>query len=245
MSSSPEVLVLDETALRRWDEELVPDDIAYAAAYPGPAGPGCVHTVYVPVPQFVDDVVAQWGLFARQAMESYPEQWHDLLVELAGVDPGELEALTLAKLRAEPIEDLRIDFEDGFRAHRGTEADDQEEDAHAVRAAGVVAGMTMPRSWGLRIRSLAGATRGRGLRTLDLFLGELLGLGPLPAGFVITLPKANSSSRNSSSVRSPRRRVAPSSDLIRNPTNAVPALRPRAVPAARAAASSSSSGRAP
>jgi citrate lyase beta subunit len=192
MSSSPEVLVLGEEALRRWDDNLLPDDIAYAAAYPGPAGPGCVHTVYVPVPQFVDDVVGQWGLLARQAMESYPEQWHDLLVELAGVDTSELEALTQAKLTVEPIEDLRIDFEDGFRAHRDTDADDQEEDAQALRAAGLVAGMTMPRSWGLRIRSLAGPTRRRGLRTLDLFLGELLRLKQLPAGFVITLPKVTS-----------------------------------------------------
>ncbi len=192
MSSSPEVPALDREALRRWDDELTPDDIAYAAAYPGPAGPGCVHTVYVPVPRFVDDVVAEWGVLALQATESYPQQWHDVLVDLAGPDTRELEALTLAKLRTEPIEDLRIDFEDGFRAHRGTESDDQEEDAHAVRAAALVAGMTMPRSWGLRIRSIGGATRSRGLRTLDLFLGELLRRGPLPAGFVVTLPKVTS-----------------------------------------------------
>src|ERR1700712_5600468 len=104
MSSFPEVLVLNGEALRRWDDELVPDDTAYAAAYPGPAGPGCVHTVYIPVPQFVDGVAAQWGLSARQAMESYPQQWRDVLVELAGADTAELDALTLAKLRTEPIE---------------------------------------------------------------------------------------------------------------------------------------------
>ncbi|HEY5114449.1 MAG TPA: aldolase, partial [Nakamurella sp.] len=98
---------------------------------------------------------------------------------------------TRAKLATEPIEDLRIDFEDGFRAHRTTPADDQDEDSHAVRAAEVVAGMTdLPRSWGLRIRSLAPSTRRRGLRTLDLFLAELLSqAGSLPDGFVITLPK--------------------------------------------------------
>lgn len=55
-----------------------------------------------------------------------------------------------------------------------------------------MAGTPLPRSWGLRIRSLAGATRARGLRTLDLFLAELLRHGSLPPGFVVTLPKVTS-----------------------------------------------------
>ena len=42
---------------------------------------------------------------------------------------------------------------------------------------------------GLRIRSLEAATRRRGLRTLDLFLGGLLAETELPDGFVVTLPK--------------------------------------------------------
>ena len=192
MSSSPDVLALSPQLLAGWEEQLVPDDVAYAAAYPGPAGPGCVHTVYVPVPRFVDGVVDRWGLLAQQAVQSFPEQWQAALVELAGPDAAELENLTLTKLRTEPIEDLRIDFEDGFRSHRGTVEDHDEEDGHALRAARLVAATVMPRSWGLRIRSLGGATRARGLRTLDLFLGELLRLGPVPAGFVVTLPKVTS-----------------------------------------------------
>ncbi len=192
MSSSPDVLALSPQLLGGWEEMLAPDDTAYAAAYPGPAGPGCVHTVYIPVPRFVDGVVDQWGGLARQALQSYPEQWREVLAGLAGPGAAELGTLTMAKLGTEPIEDLRIDFEDGFRAHRGTAADNYEEDGHALRAAGLVAAAVMPRSWGLRIRSLGGATRSRGLRTLDLFLGELLRLGSLPEGFVITLPKVTS-----------------------------------------------------
>src|SRR6195952_5823360 len=192
MSSSPDALALGPERLTGWAERLSPDDVAYAAAYPGPAGPGCVHTVYIPVPRFGEDVVSAWGSLAQQAVQSHPEQWRAVLSELAGPDIDELASLTLAKLAAEPIEDLRIDFEDGFRAHRGTRAHDDEEDAQARRSASVVSGTAMPRSWGLRIRSLAGATRARGLRTLDLFLGEGLALGPLPAGFVITLPKVTS-----------------------------------------------------
>ncbi len=211
MNSSPDLLrpglrgpvaagavpsALGPDLLQRWDHDLISDDMAYAAAYPGPPGPGAVHTVYIPVPSFVEGVVAQWGLRARESVAQHRAEWLGVLDDIAGPAAAEIDALTLAKLTAEPIEDLRIDFEDGFRAHRGTETDDAEEDAHAVRAARVVASMSMarsmPRSWGVRIRSLAAPTRRRGLRTLDLFVGELLSRSELPGGFVITLPKVTS-----------------------------------------------------
>lgn len=190
--------VLTPDLLRDWDDQLAPDDTAYAAAYPGPPPPGCVHTVYVPVPRFDREVIDRWRTAAQQAVADHPDAWTSVLstlatdAELADDGINRLRQLTADKLAREPIEDLRIDFEDGFRPHRGTAADDDEEDAHAVRAAGVVASTAMPRSWGLRIRSLGGATRARGLRTLDLFLAALLQRGPLPSGFVLTLPKVTS-----------------------------------------------------
>jgi len=92
------------------------------------------------------------------------------------------------KLAAEPIEDLRLDFEDGY-GHRPPD----EEDATAVHAAVALAGAraegAMPPFVGLRVKSLEAATRHRGLRTLDLFLGAVLADAPLPDGFVITCPK--------------------------------------------------------
>jgi len=183
---------LSPAELSRWDQQLAADDVSYAAAYPGPPDPGCVHTVYVPVPKFAEGVPRQWGALALDAIDQQPEQWQSVLEELAGPAAAELDDLTRAKLSNEPIEDLRIDFEDGFRAHRGTPEDDAEEDGHAVRAARIAAAGQMPRSWGLRIRSLSGATRRRGLRTLDLFLTELLHGSGLPPGFVLTLPKVTS-----------------------------------------------------
>jgi hypothetical protein len=83
------------------------------------------------------------------------------------------------KLEREPIEDLRIDFEDGY-GHRS----DSEEDADALSAAGTLAaaGHATP-FCGIRFKSLEAATRRRGDRTLDLFLGALLGHGE-PAGRV-------------------------------------------------------------
>ena len=92
------------------------------------------------------------------------------------------------KLEREPIEDLRIDFEDGY-GHRS----DGEEGADALSAAGTLAAAAGAAPFcGIRFKSLETATRRRGVRTLDLFLGALLGHGGLPDGFVVTLPKVSS-----------------------------------------------------
>jgi hypothetical protein len=94
------------------------------------------------------------------------------------------------KLRAEPVEDFRIDFEDGF----GNRPDD-EEDRYAASAAdelakGLKAGSLPPFS-GLRIKPFNEELRSRSVRTLDIFLTRLIGQtgGRLPANFFITLPK--------------------------------------------------------
>ncbi len=97
---------------------------------------------------------------------------------------------TIEKLEREPIEDFRIDFEDGygFRA-------DAEEDAHAVSASGELAKAflenTITPFCGFRVKSFQPETRQRAVRTLDLFLTNLLEKtdGALPPNFVVTLPK--------------------------------------------------------
>lgn len=94
------------------------------------------------------------------------------------------------KLQREPVEDFRIDFEDGF----GNRPDD-EEDHHASGAAREVAtGMssgTLPPFVGIRIKPFNEELRNRSIRTLDIFLTELIGktAGRLPQNFFITLPK--------------------------------------------------------
>ncbi|HWZ30803.1 MAG TPA: hypothetical protein VNX18_05700 [Bryobacteraceae bacterium] len=89
------------------------------------------------------------------------------------------------KLLHEPVEDFRIDFEDGY----GNRSDD-EEDAAARSAAGEVAKGrdqgTLPAFIGIRIKPLSEEMRGRSLRTLELFLSTL---GRLPENFTVTLPK--------------------------------------------------------
>jgi len=138
----PGGLLLTADLLHRWDIELADDDGAYTARYPGPPGPGPVHTVYVPVPRCDETVIDRWRIAAMAAVEDLPVEWAGVLDGIAaatgGQDPQVLHELTLAKLADEPIEDLRIDLEDGYRAHRGP-IDDADEDAAAIAAAGVVA----------------------------------------------------------------------------------------------------------
>lgn len=94
------------------------------------------------------------------------------------------------KLRREPVEDFRLDYEDGYGNRP-----DYEEDLHAESGAReVVRGMqegTLPPFIGLRVKPMTEELRVRSLRTLEIFLVTLLryGNGNLPANFVITLPK--------------------------------------------------------
>ncbi len=96
----------------------------------------------------------------------------------------------LEKLRREPVEDFRIDFEDGYGNRP-----DEEEDRHAKVAAEEVAkgfaDGSLPPFIGIRIKPLSPELRDRSIRTLNLFLSSLCEAtrGRLPANFVITLPK--------------------------------------------------------
>jgi citrate lyase beta subunit len=94
------------------------------------------------------------------------------------------------KLQREPIEDFRIDFEDGYGNRP-----DEEEDLHAEAAANEVAkGMAaaeLPAFIGIRVKPLTEELRARSIRTLDIFLTALATKthGRLPQNFRVTLPK--------------------------------------------------------
>ena len=127
-----------------------------------------VHTCYVPADRFRPDIVEHWGATALATLRANP----------LDVDAAIRERVE-RKLAGQPIEDLRIDFEDGYGA-----PDDATEDADAVRAARALPDTPYV---GLRVKSFdTAALRGRSIRTLDLFLGAL---GSVPAGLLITFPK--------------------------------------------------------
>jgi citrate lyase beta subunit len=175
----------------RLDRQLQPVDSELAARYPGDAGVRQpVHTVYVPADRCHPGLTGEWGAQALAALAAHGPSAAEL-AEGLGQPPGLMAQLydrVRGKLEREPIEDLRIDFEDGY-GHRS----DGEEDADALSAAGTLAAAARATPFsGIRFKSLEAATRRRGVRTLDLFLGALLGHGGLPDGFVVTLPKVSS-----------------------------------------------------
>jgi citrate lyase beta subunit len=99
--------------------------------------------------------------------------------------------LVRGKLQQEPVEDLRIDFEDGYGDHGDDEDDDVVAAARSVVAD--IADGSCPPFVGIRFKCFERPTRARGLRTLDLFVGTLLEDGQaLPPGLVVTLPKVTS-----------------------------------------------------
>jgi citrate lyase beta subunit len=173
---------LDEGVYAELDRLLTPVDALRLTRYPGEwPQRQPVHTCYVPADAVVPGLAAAWGTAALEALDEHG------LPDL-GLDPGVVEEAlprVRAKLADEPVEDLRVDVEDGYRGTADHEDDDVLR-AAALVAADAAAG-TAPPSIGIRAKSLEAPTRRRGVRSLDLFLGALGVEGPRRA--VVTLPK--------------------------------------------------------
>ncbi|MFB8148065.1 aldolase [Microbacterium sp. NPDC056003] len=189
---SPSGRALTPAVLDHVDASLRETDDLLRTAYPGDDGSRQpVHTVYVPADRMAPALAAQWGAAALDA--AVDAGGLTVLAERIGLQPSlahEVARRAQAKLTREPIEDLRLDFEDGY----GDRGDDVE-DAHAVEAARLVAEAleagAAPPFIGIRVKSLEQSTRARSLRTLDLFLGTLLERRGLPAALMLTLPKVS------------------------------------------------------
>lgn len=183
----------DKTVTSAVGAALASVDAELARLYPGDPGTRQpVHTVYVPGETFAADTVRTWG---DRALAALDEHAPDAASFAAALDlPDHLAEPVYGRVRAklarEPIEDLRIDFEDGYGGRT-----DEEEDADAARAALLVAeayanGTAAPYT-GIRTKSMEAAVRDRGVRTLDVFLTGLVEHGGLPDGLVLTLPKVS------------------------------------------------------
>jgi Citrate lyase beta subunit len=96
---------------------------------------------------------------------------------------------TVAKLTNEPVEDLRIDFEDGY-GFRPDEEEDRDAERAAIELARSVEQGTVTKFTGFRVKSFQPETYDRAVRTLELFLSTLFeSAARLPENFVVTLPK--------------------------------------------------------
>jgi hypothetical protein len=168
------VRTLGEEALRSLDE-FAPDFVSFARAI---------------------------GLAGSERLPAAPGAGANL-AEAVGADPESARAKDRAawfahtvytrvreRLSRAPVEDLRLDFEDGY-GNRPWE----EEDRHAASAAGEIAaaiesGCAMP-SIGIRTKPFSEDLRARSLRTIDILLTELAAKarGKFPAKFFINLAK--------------------------------------------------------
>ena len=183
---------LTNNELRAAATKLDPALTRFMARFPGDSGARQpVHTVYGGAHLFKSDTTQKLGALALRALDEYAPD-ATTLGDAISLDPRFRDVVygrVVEKLRREPVEDFRIDFEDGY----GNRADN-EEDGHAAAAAREVAvGMkngTLPPFIGIRIKQFSQELMPRSMRTLDIFVTTLLdAAGALPSGFVVTLPK--------------------------------------------------------
>src|SRR5688572_4853169 len=161
--------------------------------FPGSAGERQpVHTVYGGAHLFKSDTARKLGEKAAQALDTHGVDPFTFAraIGMPDVHAEVVWQRVVEKLAREPVEDFRIDFEDGYGNRP-----DEEEDGHAESVAREIAtGMregTLPPFIGIRIKPLTQELMRRSLRTLDILLTTLLGEtnGELPANWVVTLPK--------------------------------------------------------
>ncbi|MGI9140007.1 MAG: DUF6986 family protein [Gemmatimonadaceae bacterium] len=185
-------ITLDSGMLAEAVAALREANLTFAGAHPGESpGRQPVHTVYGGAQLFASDTVSKLGTVALRALDTYAGDPATLGRALDILDHPALATINQRvrdKLAREPIEDFRIDFEDGYGNRP-----DAEEDGHAVTVASELAkGMrngTLSPFIGMRIKPLNEELRGRSVRTLDLVYTALSEAGGMPDRWIVTIPK--------------------------------------------------------
>ena len=168
------------------DERLAEADAQLLARYPGERpGRQPVHTAYVPADKYGAGTSRTWGEEALALLDEHADRFALVVAD------AEIIRRVKAKLAEEPVEDLRIDFEDGYLGH-----DDAEEDEHVRTTAHALAetqqAETAAPFAGIRIKSFEAPTRARGVRTLTRFLASFAESHGSLDTFVVTVPKVTS-----------------------------------------------------
>jgi len=184
---------IPDTALSSLLDTLDKANVRVARQFPGdsPARQP-VHVVYGGAHLFKADAARRLGAVALRALQEHAPDAETLAgaIGLDGSLADRIYTRVIDKLTREPVEDFRIDFEDGF----GNRPDSEEDGFAQQTADEVAAGLrdrTLPPSIGIRIKPLNDEMKRRSLRTFDLFLTRLIEStgGALPPNFVVTLPK--------------------------------------------------------
>lgn len=180
---------------------------AFTRRYPGESNRRqAVHTVYGGAHLFKAESAQRLGAVALRSLEENAPDAAALAAALGMNRDQSLAQLVydriIEKLRREPVEDFRLDFEDGY----GNRPDAEEDEHAAASAAEVARGLkedTLPPFIGIRIKPLNEDLRARSMRTFDIFLSALTNAteGKLPPNFVITVPKIQFPEQVAAAVR--------------------------------------------
>lgn len=154
-------------------------DAELASAYPdGRSEPQPIHTAYVSAALAGAHTPAQWGESALELLGRHEDV-------LAALDTQGVLPRVSERLAASPVQDLRVDFEDGYGWR-----EDTTEDADARKAGRTLRSLSIaanpPAVLGIRIKGLTSQHLRRSVRTLELVLD---GASGVPRGFVTTIPK--------------------------------------------------------
>ena len=157
-----------------------------------------IHTVYGGAHLFKADTAGKLGATALRVMNDHAPD-AGVLSAAVGMPPALAERVyerVQEKLARQPVEDFRLDFEDGYGNRPDAEEDGHAQSAAAEVATGAING-TLPPFIGIRIKNLGEELRPRALRTAELFVDRLLRETgrALPANFVVTLPKITAASQ--------------------------------------------------
>jgi citrate lyase beta subunit len=153
-----------------------------------------VHTVYGGAHLFKADSPRKLGEVALRSLREYAPDASTLGGALGlKTDKALLEKIygrIVEKLQREPVEDFRLDFEDGY-GNRADAEEDQHAHSSALEVARGLRENSLPPFIGIRIKPLNEDLRARSFRTLDIFVTSLVAAtgGKLPDNFVITVPK--------------------------------------------------------
>jgi citrate lyase beta subunit len=150
-----------------------------------------IHVVYGGAQIFKSDTIQKLGRIALNTLSEYAND-HSVLAKVLGINEAYSKAVynrVIKKLKTEPVEDFRIDFEDGY----GVRPDEEDESATtaAIEAAKAFLNNSLSPFFGIRIKPLSKEFKKRAKKTLTIFLSTLVKntKGKLPNIFLVTLPK--------------------------------------------------------
>lgn len=204
--AKPPLTHLHTHELQAWTHDVQGQRPAVGEAGSSSCGLEPLHVFYGSAARFHEDTFQKMRRLATDAWQKYFSSpaalaaLGDTFSRLSAPDLARLHSKIATKLQNHPIDNFRIDFEDGLGP-----CDDTLEDGLAQSAATALhvalanphtaaAPFAAPRRVGIRIKALTPTTAARALRTLDVFISAWASeqRAKDQTDFVVTVPKVES-----------------------------------------------------